>query len=269
MTTDRAIFSVMTRAKPPEDSSTPADGRLSFDRSSRPCPGFFVVGTDTGVGKTYVAARIAASIARAGHPVGVYKPAASGCREEGGQLISDDAMALWEGAGRPGSLDAVCPQRFRAPLAPHLAARAEGREIDRALLRAGIGYWLTRSEVVIAEGAGGLMSPIGDDDYVADVAADLGLPLIVVAPNRIGVINQVLQTLIAAESYGGRLSVCGIVLSDVLPHDANDPSVESNRRELERRCKAPVLASLAHGANDFDPAVDWHGLACKAGEPNR
>src|SRR6266567_328670 len=130
------------------------------------CSGLFVVGTDTAVGKTFVAARIAAALARAGVRVGVYKPAASGCRRVGKLLVSDDAVALWDAAGRPGELKAVCPQRFAAPLAPHLAAKAERKQIDSKLLRRGLDYWRRRSEIVIVEGAGGLMSPIGDHDYV-------------------------------------------------------------------------------------------------------
>src|SRR5438034_11059069 len=93
------------------------------------CCGLFVVGTDTAVGKTFVAVRIAAALARTGMRVGVYKPAASGCRRVGRTLLSDDAVALWEAAGRPGELKAVCPQRFAAPLAPHLAAKEERKEI--------------------------------------------------------------------------------------------------------------------------------------------
>jgi dethiobiotin synthetase len=170
------------------------------DRAARrtACAGLFVVGTDTGVGKTFVASRIAAALARCGLKVGVYKPAASGCRRLGKLLVSDDALALWEAAGRPGSLRHVCPQRFAAPLAPHLAARQERKEIDGSLLRRGIDYWRRRSDVIVVEGAGGLMSPIGEHDYVADLAAEFGFPLIVVAPNRIGAINSTLLTLIAA-----------------------------------------------------------------------
>ena len=96
---------------------------------SRRTPGLFITGTDTGVGKTYVATLIVRSLLRAGHRVGVYKPVASGCRPERGTLVSDDALALWDAAGRPGELERVCPQRFEAPLAPPLAARAEGKEV--------------------------------------------------------------------------------------------------------------------------------------------
>ena len=108
-------------------------------------PGLFITGTDTGVGKTYVAALVARSLAACGRRVGVYKPAASGCgRDAQGRLDSEDAAILWEAAGRPGDLDHVCPQRFAAPLAPHLAARAEGRQIDAGLLRSGLDYWRSR-----------------------------------------------------------------------------------------------------------------------------
>src|SRR5438067_2324631 len=92
------------------------------------CCGLFVVGTDTAVGKTFVASRIAAALAKCGVRVGVYKPAASGCRQIGQALVSDDAVALWEAAGRPGELKSVCPQRFAAPLAPYLAAREERKQ---------------------------------------------------------------------------------------------------------------------------------------------
>ena len=94
----------------------------------------------------------------------------------------------------------VCPQCFAAPLAPHLAARAEGREIDAALLRRGLDYWRRRSDVLLVEGAGGLLSPLGDDQYVADLAADFGCPLIVVTRNMLGTINATLQTLLAARA---------------------------------------------------------------------
>ena len=107
----------------------------------KPPLGLFVTGTDTEVGKTYVAALIAKSLVAAGHRVGVYKPTASDCINDGSQLVSEDAVVLWEAAGRPLNLDAVCPQRFRAPMAPHLSAIAEGRQMDSQLLRTGISAW--------------------------------------------------------------------------------------------------------------------------------
>ncbi len=226
----------------------------------KPAPGLFITGTDTGVGKTYVAAAIARALAAAGHTVGVYKPAASGCRLSAGELVSDDAVALWEAAGRPGELAAVCPQRFEIPLAPHLAAQAAGARLDSDLLRSGLDYWLGRSDIVLVEGAGGLMSPLGADEYVADLALDFGWPLVVVAPNRIGVINQVLQTLIAAATFRDGLAVAGVVLNHPA-QVAGDPSLSSNRGEIERHALAPVLGELGMGADSFAPPIDWFALA--------
>jgi dethiobiotin synthetase len=165
--------------------------------------GFFVTGTGTGVGKTYVAALIARALRDSGLRVGVYKPVASGCELRGGQLISPDAVALWQAAGQPGMLEQVCPQVFAAPIAPHLSARAEGLRVDAARLRSGLEFWRAASDFVIVEGAGGLMSPISDDDYNADLAMEFGYPLVVVAVNELGTVNATLQTLITASTAGG------------------------------------------------------------------
>ena len=221
--------------------------------------GLFITGTDTGVGKTRVAAAIARALVNDGWNVGVYKPAASGCERVGKKLVSEDAVLLWEAAGRQGTLAQVCPQLFAAPLAPHLAAKSVGKQLDEKLLRTGVNYWLERSDIVIMEGAGGLLSPLGDKKYVADLVRDLGIPLIVVAPNRIGTINQTLQTLLAAQAHD--LEVAGIVLSILLPPDSNDPSVSSNADELCSRASAPLLARLPHNALEFDTIVDWPALA--------
>lgn len=224
-------------------------------------PGLFITGTDTSVGKTYVAATIARELVAAGHRVGVYKPVASGCRREGDFLVSDDALLLWEAAGRPGTLDAVCPQRFAAPLAPHLAARAEGRTVDRELLRAGLDCWAQSTDLVIVEGAGGLLSPITDDEYVADLAFDFGWPLVVVTPNRLGTIHQTLATLVIA-AFRDRLDVAGVILNEPCSI-AGDESTASNYDELCRRCVPPVLARLAWQAAAFEPHVDWWEIARK------
>ena len=228
-------------------------------------PGVFITGTDTGVGKTYVAALLARELTAAGKKVGVYKPVASGCRKEKSRLVSDDAVALWEAAGKQGDFKRVCPQCFAAPLAPHLAARAEGQRVDAELLRSGVDYWRKRSDFVIVEGAGGLMSPITEDEYVADLALDLGYPLVVVAANRIGVINQTLQTLIVAETFRGGLPIAGVILNDVSPDDVashgGDPSRTANRVELAARCIPPILGSVGWKSAVFDAPVEWLKIA--------
>ncbi len=221
--------------------------------------GLFITGTGTGVGKTYIASLIARSLRETGKRVGVFKPVASGCEIRGGRMISPDAAALWMAAGQPGTLDDVCPQTFAAPLAPHLAARSEGRRVDAELLRSGIQFWRETSDIVLVEGAGGLMSPISDDDYNADLAEVFGYPLVVVSANELGTINATLQTLITASTYREGLTVAGVVLNAprVL---ADDPSTDCNADEIARRCVPPLLATVEHDRG-FDRAVDWAALA--------
>ena len=226
----------------------------------KPPLGLFVTGTDTEVGKTWVASLIVRGLVESGHRVGVYKPVASDCIGDGTKIVSEDALALWEAAGRPLSLDAVCPQKFEAPLAAPLAARAEGRSIDSDLLREGISVWTDECDIVVVEGAGGLMSPVSEDEFVADIAADLGYPLIVVAPNVLGVINQSLQTLITAACFRDGLPVAGIVLNDTQILDG-DVSIDSNQDEIARRTESPILGRVRYEAQTLDRKVDWMEIA--------
>ena len=222
--------------------------------------GLFIAGTNTEVGKTHVAAMIARSLVQSGRRVGVYKPAASGCREAAEGLVADDAVALWEAASRPLTLEQVCPQRFLAPLAPPRAALAEGRRIDARLLRTGLEPWLAASEIVIVEGAGGLMSPLSEEDYNIDLAAEFGLPLVIVAANELGVINATLQTLITARARAPKLPIAGVVLNQATQRP-DDASLASNAEELAARCDAPLLTTVAHSGSAFGQQVDWFALA--------
>jgi dethiobiotin synthetase len=230
--------------------------------------GLFVTGTGTEVGKTQVAAMIARALVAEGRRVGVYKPAASGCRREEDGLVADDAVVLWEAAGRPATLEHVCPQRFEAPLAPHLAAAAEGRQIDEPLLAEGAAYWRDECEILIVEGAGGLMSPLADEMYNADLALVLGFPLVVVSENTLGTIHHTLTTLIAAAAYDDGLPIAGIVLNHTCEsgtqpssHGKIDISVATNRDELARRAVPEVLAEVRYGDEKFRERVDWYALA--------
>jgi dethiobiotin synthetase len=235
--------------------------RLPFESSMSNVPplGLFIVGTDTEVGKTYVTALIAKQLRAAGKRVGVYKPVASDCYDDGDQVISEDALTLWHAAGQPGSWHEVCPQRFKAPLAPHLAARAEGKELDGELMRKGLEKWLDY-DIVLVEGVGGLMTPLNDSEYVADLAFEFGFPIIIVAPNMLGVINQTLQTLITAAAFEDGLPVAGIILNNI-QFQERDVSVTTNRREIESRTSTPILAEIPYNADSFPLEIDWFELA--------
>ncbi|MEZ6096957.1 MAG: dethiobiotin synthase [Pirellulaceae bacterium] len=232
---------------------------------SKPKHGLFITGTDTEVGKTYVGSLIVKSLASAGYRVGAYKPVASGCISDGRSLFSEDAMALWDATGRNGTTDQVCPQRFKAALAPHLAAQAEGRAIDGEALRTGIEVWNDQCDIVVVEGVGGLMSPISADEYVADLALDLGYPLVIVVPNMLGAINQTLQTLITASCFRDGLPIAGIVINDLQDFES-DVSVDSNEQQIASRTDVPILARAGYHADALDREVDWFALSSTTAE---
>ncbi len=233
--------------------------------------GLFVTGTDTDAGKTVVAATIARLLNRTGTTrVGVYKPVASGGPAAAGQ---GDGAVLWEAAGRPLDAALVCPQAFQTPLAPHHAARIEGRRVDETRLRTGIDPWLAASDVVLIEGAGGLFSPISQRLLNADLARDFAYPLILVDAGRLGCVGRVLATMIAATA--SRLDVRAVVLSQV-EADQQPPSgsptspariIADGAAELRLRLPDVEVTILPHGGDDFTPSIDWMRLARPACPP--
>ncbi|MGI9472578.1 MAG: dethiobiotin synthase [Rubripirellula sp.] len=205
----------------------------------------FFAGTDTDVGKTFVASLAARVFSAAGKKVGVYKPVASGCRLDNGELVADDALSLWNAAGKPRALHDVCPQRFREPLAPPEAAAAEGKQVDPRQLVDGYRCWEDNFDVVIVEGAGGLFSPLADGMLNVDLAAKLSAPVVIVAANRLGVIHQTLAVCEAAANRG--LKPIGVVLCDTTGQA--DASSTSNAAQIERYCPIPVIGSIPFAAN--------------------
>jgi dethiobiotin synthetase len=211
------------------------------------------VGTDTDVGKTHAVCLIARAFIERHHSIGVYKPVASGCEIRDGVRWSSDAQRLWKAAGRPLSLDQVCPQRFLAPLAPDQAARIENSQVDEDQIRSGLRPWRDAFDVVLVEGAGGLMSPLSDDWLNIDLVTELEIDQVVlVAANRIGVIHQVLVCIEAAAHRSVRID--GIILSTT--DDANDPSRVTNLDALCLRTKVPVFANLPFDCQHW-PSDVW------------
>jgi dethiobiotin synthetase len=212
----------------------------------------FFAGTDTEVGKTFVAALFAKAYRNSGVNVGVYKPVASGCVDQNGDLIAEDAVRLWRAAGEPRSPQDVCPQRFLAALAPSEAARVEGRTVDRQLLRSGARCWEKEHELLIIEGAGGLFSPLADGFLNIDLVRQLEpTKLVLVAANRLGVIHQTLATCAAAKQHGK--TVDAILLSNLSA--AGDASSETNGQQIARYSDVPVLGSIHHGATTLPSSL--------------
>ena len=219
-----------------------------------------MTGTDTGVGKTAVAAAILRDLVSRGRSVGAYKPVASGV---GLHAAGSDPEVLWLASGRPRTVADVCPQAFQAAIAPADAARAEGRGVDEGLLRSGFAAWRDGDRFVVVEGAGGLFSPLSDATLNVDLAREFRLPLVVVDSGRLGAIGRVLGTVLAARAEG--LAVAAVVLSHVEPLDERPEGPESPRRiadaarqDLVRRLAPIPVAVLPHGSSSIEPAIDWH-----------
>ena len=205
--------------------------------------GFFVTGTDTGVGKTVVACTLVRRLRAAGRDVGVMKPAETGVGPDGPK----DAIALREAAGVKDTLDEVCPVQLAVPAAPSVAADAEDRVIDVSHLRAGFEMLAARHECMVVEGAGGLLVPIVPGYTMADLANEIGLPLLVVARSALGTINHTLLTLEAAERRG--LEVAGVVVSHAtgVLSDADRMNLQALRASLGHRLVGEI-PPLAPGA---------------------
>ena len=176
---------------------------------------YFIAGTDTGVGKTLVTAAIAAALSGSGRSVGVMKPCESGCAEVAGELEPRDAIFLRAMSGCEDPLDSVCPYRLRAALAPGVAAPLEGRVIDPGRIQELFSDCRRRHDIVLAEGAGGLLVPVTGSLLTIDLVRLLAAPLIIVGRLSLGAINHMLLTLREAERAG--VEIAGFILNQASP----------------------------------------------------
>jgi dethiobiotin synthetase len=193
--------------------------------------GLFVTGTDTGVGKSVVAASMCAALAARGERVAAFKPVVTGLDDEPGEFGHDhELLASAANAGQ--APEDVAPYRFGPPLSPHLAAELAGERIEPAqLLEAARAH-----ELLVCEGVGGLLVPITTGYLVRDLAVDLELPVVVAARTGLGTINHTLLSVEAARTAG--LNVAGVVMT---PWPAEPARIErSNRETIERLAGVPV-----------------------------
>ena len=195
--------------------------------------GIFVTGTDTGVGKTFLATRLIRSLKRLDIPVIPRKPVESGCKRVGDRLIPADALALGEAAGSQANLNEICPFRLEHPLSPERAARLEG--IDYDLLDLAKTCQVPSDRFLIVEGAGGFYSPLAPNGLNADLALHLNLPVLLVAADRLGCINHVLLTVDAIALRD--LTLAAVVLSQSIPES---PPHMDNLEDLRNRLDHPV-----------------------------
>jgi len=170
--------------------------------------GIFVTGTDTGVGKTVVSAIIACALQQSGKRVAAMKSVQTGAGEDG--LL--DIEFIQKVMGTNYSLDVVCPYRFPLPLAPLVAAKLAGERIDVDRIKSAYFDLSSLNDIVIVEGAGGLLVPITETYFMSDLAHDLELGLIIVTRPGLGTLNHTLLTLEHARSRG--LNILGLVINN-------------------------------------------------------
>jgi dethiobiotin synthetase len=197
--------------------------------------GLFVTGTDTGVGKSVVAAAICAALAARGERVAAFKPAVSGLDEEPGEFGHDHEL-LASVASADQTPEEVAPWRFGPPVSPHHAAQLAGELIEPSQLVAAA----RAHELLVCEGVGGLLVPITPGYLVRDLAVDLELPVVVAARTGLGTINHTLLTVEAARAAG--LRVAGVVMT---PWPDEPTEMERSNRETIERLGDVRVSALA------------------------
>jgi len=203
--------------------------------------GFFITGTDTDAGKTWVALGLLKVLADAGCRTAAFKPVACGVIETAQGLRNEDALLLGEHATLRASYEEVNPYFFAAPIAPHLAAHDAGVRIDLTRIKAQFDMLAARADVVIAEGAGGWLVPLNGRDTMADLAKCLGLPVILVVGIRLGCLNHALLTAQSIMQHG--VPLAGWVANAVQPRFTE---LERNIAALRERISAPLLGSVPY-----------------------
>lgn len=212
--------------------------------------GFFITGTDTEVGKTIVAAGVAAKLAGTGRRVGVMKPVASGSEPTPDGLRNADATALLAASGCDWGYDDVNPYAFGPPIAPHIAAQQGNTRIVPGRIATAFERIARAADCMVVEGVGGFRVPLAEDFDTSDLAVQFGLPVVLVVGLRLGCINHTLLTVEAICARG--LSLTGWVSNDV---SGSMAATEENQATLRRLVPAPCLGHVPYLKNPTAAAV--------------
>ncbi len=208
--------------------------------------GFFITGTDTGIGKTFVTAGLLAALRRRGVDAVPMKPVQTGCEKRGGELLAPDLELCLATAGltpSPEERALMAPYRFRPACSPHLAAERAHVRIDEGHIRRATRQLAVTHDCLLAEGAGGVLVPLDDRCTMLDMMRLFELPVLLVARPGLGTINHTLLSLRVLGDAG--LTVAGIVINQAVPGPwgliEND-----NVKTVERMGRVPVLACFRY-----------------------
>ncbi|MBB5018187.1 dethiobiotin synthetase [Chitinivorax tropicus] len=212
--------------------------------------GFFITGTDTEVGKTFVTALLLRELNRRGQTALGMKPIASGCVQGEAGLTNDDVEVLLAAGHHPVPRRVLNPYAFEPPVSPHIAAANAGTNISFEVLKTAYDELAGQADTVLVEGAGGWLAPISDVVDMADLAAFLDVPVVLVVGMRLGCLNHALLTARAIQASDCRFAgwVANRVTPEMLEFDANLAT-------LERRIGAPLLGVVPYAPTGTLPML--------------
>jgi dethiobiotin synthetase len=208
--------------------------------------GFFVTGTDTGVGKTLVATALLHALKEKGLRVAAMKPVAAGLIDYGGQSINEDVLLLQCETNIDAPLEWVNPYALAEAIAPHIAAQRQGIVIDLDVIVTAYEKLAARADVVLVEGVGGFKVPLGKNIDTAHLAVALNLPVILVVGMRLGCLNHALLTAEAVAARG--LPLAGWIANCI---DPDMSALKENISTLDERLPAPRLGTIPFLGKDI------------------
>ena len=204
--------------------------------------GYFITGTDTDVGKTYIASALIKHFCDQGLLTIGMKPVAAGAEMVNGRLLNNDVAELIKAGNVDADIELINPYVFAPAIAPHIAAEQVGVTVSLDKLQQAFDALQSQAEVVVVEGAGGFRVPVNRKETMADLAVKLNLPVILVVGIRLGCINHALMTAGSIRSAG--LTLAGWVANRI---DSDMPVIEENILTLKAMLKAPCIADVVWG----------------------
>ena len=206
--------------------------------------GYFITGTDTGVGKTLASLALMHALQSQGHSVAGMKPVSAGCVKTEHGLRNDDAVQLQKASSFELSYELTNPFAYEPPIAPHIAAHQRGDQISINKIEDCFNAIASQSDLVIVEGAGGWLVPINENETMADVAIQLNLPVILVVGMRLGCLNHALLTVENIHSKGVKFA--GWIANQI---DQDMLKSNENISALETLIQAPLLGIIPWSNN--------------------
>jgi dethiobiotin synthetase len=203
---------------------------------------YFITGTDTDVGKTYIASTLVKHFCQQGLQAVGMKPVAAGAELVNGRLLNSDVIELIKASNVDADLALINPYVFAPAIAPHIAAEQAAIKVSLDNIQQSFDALQAKADVVVVEGAGGFRVPINRQETMADLAVKLNLPVILVVGVRLGCINHALMTAGSIRAAG--LNLVGWVANRI---DQNMPAIEENIATLKAMIKAPCIADVAWG----------------------